>query len=111
MSVLFPAPVPVLRCDLGDGQSRLAVARMILQRAKMGSRGCMGADDGMDAAFAGINGDGSGDYGSTGDGIPPSNEVHDLHSHALEDSGRAELDVKLDGTRGGISPLFFSSIL
>mmetsp|Transcript_29397 Transcript_29397/g.59607 ORF Transcript_29397/g.59607 Transcript_29397/m.59607 type:complete len:433 (+) Transcript_29397:434-1732(+) len=110
-SVLFPAPVPVLRCDLGDGQSRLAVARMILQRVKMGSRGCMGADDGMAAAFAGNYGAGRGDYGSTGDGIPPSSEVHNVHSHVVENSGREELDVLLDGARGGVSPLFFSSIL
>ena len=97
-SLIFPAPVPVLRCDLGDVQSRLAVARMILQRAKMGSRGCIGADDGMDAAFAGKNGDGSSNsFGRTG--------VRNFGSDGDED---------VDGNfqnRGGISPLFFSSIL
>ena len=97
--ILFAASVPVLRCNLKDSHSRLAVARMILQRTKMGSRGCMGADDGLDVVVsntehkpngAGNNASGEGDDGRVLDTGPKSG---------------------IGGTKGGISPLFFSSML
>ena len=95
---LFASSVPVLRCNLKESHSRLAVARMILQRTKMGSRGCMGADDGLGVVVSkagGVRGernavDGGEEEGNISAGV---------------------LKSEIDGTKGGISPLFFSSIL
>ena len=98
--VLFASSVPVLRCNLKESRSRLAVARMILQRSKMGNRGCMGADDGLDVVVS-------------------KAEVVGGESNAVGGGGEEEgnisaggLKSEIDGTKkGGISPLFFSSIL
>jgi hypothetical protein len=76
------------------------MARMILQRTKMGSRGCMGADDGLDVVVSNAERKPNG---------PGSNA-----SEEGDDGGRV-LDTGpksgIGGTKGGISPLFFSSML
>mmetsp|Transcript_22595 Transcript_22595/g.65022 ORF Transcript_22595/g.65022 Transcript_22595/m.65022 type:complete len:425 (+) Transcript_22595:152-1426(+) len=94
-AILFVESVPVLRCNLKDSHSRLAVARMILQRTKMGSRGCMGADDGLDVVVSNAEHNGAGSIAAEEGG---------------DDRGLA-LDSGLKSAIGGISPLFFSSIL
>ena len=95
---LFASSVPVLRCNLKESHSRLAVARMILQRTKMGSRGCMGADDGLDVVV-------SSQAGGVGD------ESNAFGGGEEEGNISAGLKSEIDGTKGGISPLFFSSVL
>lgn len=99
--MLFAASVPVLRCNLKDSHSRLAVARMILQRTKMGSRGCMGADDGLDVVV------------SNTEHKPNINGAANNASGEGDDSRVLDTGPKsgIGGTKGGISPLFFSSML
>ena len=99
--MLFVASVPVLRCNLKDSHSRLAVARMILQRTKMGSRGCMGADDGLDVVV------------SNAEHKPNINGAANNASGEGDDGRFLDTGPKsgIGGTKGGISPLFFSSML
>jgi len=93
MMSLFATSVPVLRCNLKESHSRLAVARMVMQRTKMGSRGCMGADDGLDVV------------------VTNASDAGDGGSNAAEGDVSGALKHGIGGTKGGISPLFFSSIL
>ena len=95
---LFASSIPVLRCNLKESHSRLAVARMILQRTKMGSRGCMGADAGLDVVVS-----------KAGDARGESNAVDGGEEEGNISAG--VLKSEIGGTKGGISPLFFSSIL
>ena len=102
------SPVPVLPTDLGDRQGLLAVARMVLQRCRLGSRACPGIDDGLDAigtaaavrlmAEAGGTGGGRGATTGAGAGAGAAAGAASVHPGALPPG------------RGGVSPLFFSSL-